>query len=550
MKKSINKIDIILYFITAVALPNFFLFYLYNQNRLLNHLLIEHALIVAAVLAVVSIVIFSLSIVITRSTQGALIIAALFWLIFWSFGQSYTFALRYSAYLSQSLWFIFLLLVLGVIALFLRLYFPSFSKVNVIFRIMSFCLCMLFVFNFIPSITHSGAVFIEVEEVNAHPKVRQDFNVSTELPRPDIYWFHMDGMVSLATMERLFDQPQDTLRSELEKRGFIEYEDALLTASTQFSLISLFNPDFYDSFLNIHLEELRHLYGINQFLALDSAFSQAGVNIYLHVYPYNEMLNAFMLADYDITFIAPLWSPHINSSPHHRIYDIFDLGEYALAQPTVYIIDDTTWNNFLLSSGNLIQLLTLTTPLSIFSNQLIFLETQHFPVPQHTEVVDSLVGHLNAGHERQLYRFLIDSLNNPLHQSPRFMFITHYFTHTHNSWLWSDLPWHEMSTIEGYPLCFEYAALTMLNSIDFILEENPNAIIVLQSDHGFHPNTDWNDLRNLVYDEYTLLELSTSVFSAVRIPSQYGGLDEPLNPLNISRELVNRFVGENYTLLP
>jgi len=41
-----------------------------------------------------------------------------------------------------------------------------------------------------------------------------------------------------------------------------------------------------------------------------------------------------------------------------------------------------------------------------------------------------------------------------------------------------------------------------------------------------------------------------SAFSAVRIPQIYGGLDAPLDPRNISRELVNRFVGENYELLP
>ena len=551
MKKSARKIDVVLHLISATVLPNIFLFYFYNQNRLLNHLLLEHVLIVAVVLVAISYVVFLLSALVARSLQGALAITTLFWLIFWTFGRSYTFSLRYSAYLSQLLWFIFLLLVLGAIALFLRLYFPSFSKVNVIFRIMSFCLCMLFVFNFIPSITHSGAVFIDVEEVNAHPKVRQDFNVSPELPRPDIYWFHMDGMVSLGTMERHFNQPQDTLRSELEKRGFVEYEDALLTSSTMFSLIALFNPDFYDSFLNLHLEETRHIYGQQQVHALVDRLSQAGMDINVHINPYHEMIKAFMSADYDVIFIGPTATPHIYVSPYHRIYNVFDLGDYALQQSMVHNVNfDSAWHNFLRNSGNLIQLMTLTTPLSIFSNQLVLPDIRHFSVPFYEEEINRHVENANSFHSQNLYRLLIDTFENPINQSPKFVFFAQYYTHTGLDWLQSSMPWYELSYLEGYPASFDFASTTMLNSIDIILERNPNAIIVLQSDHGLSPLTDWNSLNNLGFSEEDFVELSTSVFSAVRIPPQYGGLDELLNPLNISRLLVNRFVGENYTLLP
>ena len=528
-------------------LPNLFLFYLYNQNRLLNHLLIEHVLIVAVVFALMGIVIFSLSIAITRSVQGALIVVALFWLVFWTFGHSYAFALKYSAYLSQLLWFIFLSLILGAIATFLRLYFPSFYKVNVIFRIMAVCLCMLFFFNMIPALNHDT---LFTEGTNENPEVRQDFNVSPELPRPDIFWFHMDGMMSLATMERLFDQPQDALRAELEKRGFIGYEDAFLTSSTMFSLVALFNPDFYDSFLNTHLEETQHLYGMNQLTELTDRFSSFGIDYNIHINPYHEMLTALKAADYDVILVAPAGSPHKYAIPHHRIYDVLDLGESVLIQQPIYTFDsDNEWHNFLLSSGNLIQLLTLTTPLSIFSCQLIPPNVQLFSVPFHEEKIYQYVEHVTSFHSQNVYRLLIDSLTNPMHQSPKFVFLAQYYTHTYMSWIWGT-PWREMSYMDGYPLSFDAAAATMLNGIDIILEHNPNAIIVLQADHGFHPQTDWNQVLNSGVEEKTLVELSNSVFSAVRIPSVYGGLDAPIAPLNISRELVNRFVGENYTLLP
>jgi hypothetical protein len=43
--------------------------------------------------------------------------------------------------------------------------------------------------------------------------------------------------------------------------------------------------------------------------------------------------------------------------------------------------------------------------------------------------------------------------------------------------------------------------------------------------------------------------MQNSVISAVRIPKRWGGLDQPLDPLDISRVLVNRYVGENYKLV-
>jgi hypothetical protein len=82
-----------------------------------------------------------------------------------------------------------------------------------------------------------------------------------------------------------------------------------------------------------------------------------------------------------------------------------------------------------------------------------------------------------------------------------------------------------------------------------VLEHNQEAVIVLQGDHGIHMQPSHNHMANIGFHEEEILELFDSVISAVRIPPQYGGLDEPLDPLNITRLLVNRFVGENYEML-
>jgi hypothetical protein len=43
--------------------------------------------------------------------------------------------------------------------------------------------------------------------------------------------------------------------------------------------------------------------------------------------------------------------------------------------------------------------------------------------------------------------------------------------------------------------------------------------------------------------------MQNQVMSAVRIPETWGGLQEPLDPLDISRVLVNRYVGSNYAMV-
>jgi hypothetical protein len=52
-----------------------------------------------------------------------------------------------------------------------------------------------------------------------------------------------------------------------------------------------------------------------------------------------------------------------------------------------------------------------------------------------------------------------------------------------------------------------------------------------------------------VFNDEDVRIMQNQVMSAVRIPEKWGGLDEPLDLLNISRVLANRYAGRNYPLL-
>jgi hypothetical protein len=88
------------------------------------------------------------------------------------------------------------------------------------------------------------------------------------------------------------------------------------------------------------------------------------------------------------------------------------------------------------------------------------------------------------------------------------------------------------------------------------LAYDPGAVIVVQADHGIHgigPGDAYFDSDFMFARGYSLedqLNLNLQVMSAVRIPSQYGELTEPLDPLDISRYLVEHFIGGgNYEYL-
>ena len=117
-----------------------------------------------------------------------------------------------------------------------------------------------------------------------------------------------------------------------------------------------------------------------------------------------------------------------------------------------------------------------------------------------------------------------------------------------NSWSWHD-PYQsriDATMYDLYPLAFYYAHRTMIEKIDIILAHRPDAVIVVQSDHGMHYAETQNQMRNLGYFEQIIRYQLLSVLSSVRIPSPHD--KQTIAPLNVSRVLINRFVGENFIL--
>jgi hypothetical protein len=222
------------------------------------------------------------------------------------------------------------------------------------------------------------------------------------------------------------------------------------------------------------------------------------------VAPYNELFSAFFARGYEFN-ITPLT---------HRC---------SLPTSFEHLTDDYSQHQVILSRwdlGDLPTLLSLTTPFNFSFLEGIDTDTSYYGSEREGAPRFTL-NPINNAHMMSIHR-----RDNPDHDSD--MGFTRYYL---------------------YPEGFLFALHRALNYIDVIIERNPNAVIIAQSDHGFHLGCTQEHLLEQGYSLEQVLELSLSVFSATRIPPEYGGGEEPIAPLNISRELVNRFVGFNYQLI-
>jgi len=548
-KKPINWTTV-LYYAAAVAMPNIFLFNVYNQNRDGGALIMfSHILILALILAVISAGGLFITRLLTRNYEGSLLVVLFAWLCFWFFEAG----LRRMPIRSRAIFSLLILGgLLGCIILF-RIFSDHLKKISIGFMAIAGVIVLLFSFNAGPTIIGAMASSSgqNNQELSGAP-IRREFYVDPTLPSPDIYWFHVDGLISMNNVEYYFEVSQTETRNRLLELGFMINEDAQYIAhNTVFGVPGLLSPNFYDNYLHDLFMAGRYDFrGVRQRRLFDT-IEQDGISLANDVAPYHEMFHAFLQAGYRTVMIAD-FDPNV-FMPIDQFYRLFGPGVYEgtnVNTEHVFTVGDgaALQTHWLVDARDLIELLSLMTPVPArLVNRIVEVDLAWEPIPAHTDIIDGLMANtFNHDVERQLYRALLESLERPLSE-PAFTYITVMFGHP---WSW---PWlfdgdASPAEIHLYPLAREYALAVTFNLIDLILERNPNAIIIVQADHGLHFARSQRALSASGSSDAEVTGLHNSVFSSVRIPELYGGLDEPLDPRNISRELVNRFVGQNYQL--
>jgi len=540
----------VLFTISVTLMPNIFWFNLYNHNFSLGYLNFTHLVIWAFIFSMIGVALFYVLKWVTACIEIALIVVIIFWFGFWFFG-SINSIIRYHLGIAPTMiLFVSLITIVLILSAFLVKIKLQFNKISPVFNMLSIGIIGLSLFAIAPSI-HNAVTLQTARAARSddYSFFKMDFYIDSQLSSPNIYWLWLDGLISPRAAEQFFEISQDHIREGLVHRGFVINEDAVLLAgNTAQAAPALFSPGFYDNIYGEIIHGLGHLINTNTTNPLQTTIRHAEIDARLRASGVTvrdmlsnlELIKALSLADYTMVNIGmhsdPIMMPFCKTYVVESNTVITERGH----PPSILRH---------ISSGDLGELVALTTPISLLfqSQGTTLLSTNPYEeLPLIPEYIGVLPRYM-VQESRRLYLSLIDSLSL---SEPRFIYMQLLHAHS-TSWRWQDPgSSFNMERYYLYPLAHMYALEVMFNLIDIILGEDPYAVIILQSDHGIKDGYSQIAMIRSGFSYEDVLALQNQVFSAVRIPSRYGGLYTPLAPLNISRELVNRYVGPNYPLLP
>jgi len=566
--------DRLLYMTAAALVPGIPLFYLYNRNAS-QGLLFRHFLITCGLLALISLAIYLLVSKFILTYRRAIIIIALFWAAFWLFPPMGRIIAKGNAGLTA---FYLLVFIVAIVLLLRR------RRMNrLVANTIAVLLCLLFAFNFVPgAFTVSGKkIRMAYNRITGKMpyEIKTEFKVDANLPKPNIYWLHMDGMVGFDAVERYFNDPQTTLIRNLTARGFVINKSARLEAGfTKVAIPAMLSPVFYDSYLAGEFARVAQLTRVSRSISLYRAMMKKGFSLD-DIYPQTEILKALLDTGY-INIVSRGGDDIDIGLFRNTDMWIVDYGNVTVGDLNIY----RDANNAFSILTEFKELIAGTSALSvikpkideIFERKKPFLNTE--PLPAYQETVDKYVhGYSDSD---SLFAYVVKAMKYVASiPTPHFVYFINGMAHFRNvndtviggidygRPIGRTFPFDENGNVYDWRLddpndvhlylpAHKYAVKQMMAQVDTIIEDDPNAVIIIQADHGIHGignSADGYDINIMYAHGYGLddqLNLNLDVISAVRIPPQFGKLSQPLDPLDIARYLVNNFVGKgNYDYL-
>jgi len=388
---------------------------------------------------------------------------------------------------------------------------------------------------------------VALQTENTEIKFKTNFTVNEKAYSPNVYWILCDGLLGFDAMEKYFNDSQSELIQKLQSRGFIINKSAMLESghNTRIAVPALMCPNYYDIRLKTILDD--HTSAMKAYSSLNLELSNTRYN--------NELINAFkekgyttisMSLDEDVFFPTTDYFYYVAA---HYTSD----EEYAQL-PAIIENANVESEGFYQSrfrTEKLGQIFLGGLPSKIFDFVYGY-NKQKKPLSTKCTFTSSVLAN---GENSGRYTVLIDSVYDALYSEsilePKFIIIhslmAHYpFIFNENGGLNENT--FSASAYKGH---HTYAAKVLVNIIDMIVEKDPDAVIVLQADHGLHGLSE-EQIDSWFGISSDPLDIWNNVFSAIQVPEKYENGEEIYaitNPLNISRYLVNSFVGKNYSYI-
>lgn len=364
--------------------------------------------------------------------------------------------------------------------------------------------------------------------------IKDEFSIDYNTDTPNVFWIHPDGMLGVDAVKKYYGDDQIEFLQEMEKRGFIVNSGAMFEAchSTAVAIPVLMCPQANDTWISQKIDTHEKAMNLRQ----NTAFQQYMTDFRKD----NETLNAFFKRGYKVDVVGPV-----------KYYYPPEGGDYYMGfgeSGVNYVTHATSGLMDVLETED-----TITTlgRISVYLRVIFDFMDTHFYRPQvfNRVVKDESEQFIMDGNEKEsydmaaLHEILYSRYNEPL-------FVVIHDSTPHCPYIYTENgDSHEasMDPIDYLPQHM-YTERVIIQMVDEIIKKDPEAIIIVQSDHGLHGNTE-KEFRVAFGDDADAVEMWNSTMSAVRIPEKYrNGKEKHMvaTPLNISRYLVNTFVGENY----
>jgi len=537
----------------SVLFPASVLLFYYTQNS--TYVPLEYVLLISGLCAILSALFWFAALWALKNPLTASLLCLMLW------GVVFVESLRHESIIkifhSVSVYY-----VLFVALTFSIVYLIRKWKVSSPF---SFLLCAFITVFFL--ISAVNAAVSSVTQLKADmASVKTDFVVDAELADPpNVYWIHCDGMLSFDAVEKYFGDSQDAFREELSKRNFLINGSAALEAcqNTTVAIPALMCPDFYDTTLSEILADRKR--------ACDEVFTDEFQAILMDARLHNETINAFVSAGYETNTVALMdqyffpttdsfYFPMDSEGTGHFTNDIFYRYPYRLAKMDQLSEKDAMKSIRLSEVGDFMQsFFRPAAPLFGYSEanskkpfaSYLPVAEEPDPVLSEEELREILIGTDASVSHAYFVNALARILNEAPDDRPQFNVLMNLMFHY--PYVFDDNGIYPQSVTVDDPRDYYrqhlYFSKVLIHIIDMILLKDPDAVIVLQADHGLNaflgPELD----RAFAGDGYSPTDLRNWVMSAIRVPQAYRNGEEKYavqSPLNMARYIVNRFVGENY----
>ena len=537
-----QKFKNILLCIIAILPPNIFMFYLYQKNA--EYINFWHVFILAIVFSCVGFLMHWIISRLGKSPAGSALVCFFLWIMFFTIYSIYqNLSFLYHSELSRNTKLILLLVAVLTLAAMLFMIGRCLKHIK-IFKAIAVFQIVIFLIIFAQAV---GEYILKITFTDSDANYKTSFTISPDSLTPNIYWIFMDGMLGFEAVEYFFDDPQAELEAQLKERGFTVNREAVFEAHryTKFAIPILMSPFFYDKVVLPQLNsiDLSDLFEKRRlFQRLENSFNRARLN--------NELILAFNTKGYHTAIIVRnlgyYWHPTatISYTPAGKIENnISNLGNSTTQDQLIQLND-------LMSRTTISRFVGIGGRIHEFIDRLSKSRLDIKPVKggDYAKGLDGISAYKNA-------TWYLNALTEVL-ESPQPRMIIIEDDKAHFPFLVVDEDGSrvtrsekESSNIYNYPLQHNFARKYLIALIDFILANDPEAVIVVQSDHGLHSSDTERQIFSSGGTVEEVLLIYNQTMSAVRIPDVWGGLDAPLDPRNITRVLVNRYVGQNYELL-